>query len=155
MIKINHVNIKGGLRNYGFTLLELLIVIGILAILGTAIVIVLRPTEFNRQSRDSIRTQDLTALRGALDLIEFEGKLLKKVVSDPDTIVYVSIPDTDSSCLNIGLPPLPSGWQYRCVTEANLRKVDGNGWVPVDFTKLSTRSPLTKLPVDPVNTNSS
>ncbi|MFA7201381.1 MAG: type II secretion system protein, partial [Candidatus Paceibacterota bacterium] len=41
-----------------FTLIELLIVIGILAILTAAVVIVLNPTELLKQGRDSTRMTD-------------------------------------------------------------------------------------------------
>ncbi|MDP1688939.1 MAG: LamG-like jellyroll fold domain-containing protein [bacterium] len=133
----------------GFTLLELLIVIGILAILAVAIIWVLNPLEYNRQAKDSNRISDLMVVRGALDLVAFEEKSLGTT-----NYVSVSIPDTDSTCSNLGLPVLPATWFYRCVTVANLRKVDSNGWIPVDFTKLSIGSPLSTLPIDPVNTTS-
>ena len=131
----------------GFTLLELLIVIGILAILATVVVLALNPVEYLKKSRDSVRIQDLTALRKALDFAEVENKSLGAA-----NTVSVSIPDTSGTCTNLGLPALPSGWAYRCVTQTNLRKVDGSGWVPVNLTSLSINSPLSKLPIDPVNT---
>jgi len=48
------------------TLLELLIVIGILAILSTTMVLVLNPAELLKRARDSQRFSDLDAIRGAL-----------------------------------------------------------------------------------------
>jgi hypothetical protein len=37
-------------------------------------------------------------------------------------------------------------------TEANIRNVDGTGWVPIDFTAMSSiQSPLATLPIDPQN----
>lgn len=52
--------------------------------------------------------------------------------------------------LNTTLPLLFDGWSYRCVSEDNYRKIDGTGWIPVDFTGLA--SPVfSSLPVDPVN----
>jgi hypothetical protein len=68
--------------------------------------------------------------------------------------VSVSIPDSSATCANLGLPTLPSGYTYRCVTSANVKKVDGAGWVPVNFTQISSGSPLGTLPVDPVNSTS-
>lgn len=133
----------------GFTLLELLIVIGILAILGTVIIWILNPLEYNRQARDSNRITDLMATRGALDFVEFEGKSL-----GTSTVVYVSIPSSLPDCSDLGLPALYPGWTYSCAPLANYRKVDGTGWIPVNFTKLSTGSPISKLPIDPINTTS-
>ncbi|MFA6495411.1 MAG: type II secretion system protein, partial [Candidatus Paceibacterota bacterium] len=52
-----------------FTLIELLIVIGILAVLVAAIVITLNPAQLLAQARDSKRQQDLSALNQALNTI--------------------------------------------------------------------------------------
>jgi hypothetical protein len=71
------------------------------------------------------------------------------------SFVYVSIPDTTSTCANLGLPSLPQGYSYRCVTSSTLQKTDGTGWIPVNLSSLSTGSPLPKFPVDPINTTSS
>jgi len=67
------------------------------------------------------------------------------------TIVYTSLPDTDSTCSSYGLPSLPSGWTYNCETTTTYTNVDGTGWLPVNFTSMSFSSPLARLPVDPVN----
>ena len=47
----------------GFTLLELLIVVGIIAILSTAVVLVINPLELLRQARDTNRLNDLVGKR--------------------------------------------------------------------------------------------
>ena len=53
-------------KTKGFTLLELLIVIGILAILAGVVVLVLNPAELLRQARDSQRISDLSTMRSAI-----------------------------------------------------------------------------------------
>ena len=50
----------------GFTLLELLIVIGILAILSTTMLLVINPAEMLRKARDSQRISDLNTLKTAI-----------------------------------------------------------------------------------------
>ena len=55
-------------KNSGFTLLELLIVIAIIAVLSVALVIVLNPAEALRKSRDAQRISDLTTLKKAIGL---------------------------------------------------------------------------------------
>ena len=50
---------------------------------------------------------------------------------------------------------MPFGWSYSCKAQADYRKVDGAGWVPVNFTQISQGSPLPVLLIDPVNTISS
>ncbi len=135
----------------GFTLLELLIVIGILAILATVVALVLNPAELLKQTRDSNRLSDLKHINTALNLYQMD-------VASPSlgtsSTVYVSIPDTSATCANLGLPSLPTNWSYACKPEADFRKVDSTGWIPVNFTQISAGSPLSVLPVDPINTTS-
>ena len=132
-----------------FTLVELLIVIAILAVLAAAVVIVLNPAELLAQARDSQRLSDISTLKNAVDLM---------IVDDPSVSlgtpqkVYISIPDTSATCANItGLPVLPAGWTYNCVTSENLRKTDSTGWVPLNFSAIIGGSPIPFLPIDPVN----
>ncbi len=54
--------------NKSFTLVELLIVIGILAILTAAVVVVLNPAELLKQARDSKRLQDLSSIDQSLNV---------------------------------------------------------------------------------------
>lgn len=135
-----------------FTLIELLVVIAILAILSIAVVLVINPLDLIKQSRDSTRLTDLNKIDKALALFD---------VTNPDdftgtsTIVYVSIPDSTSTCVNLSLPTLPGGYTYQCVTSSTLSLTDGTGWIPVNFNNISYGSPLNKLPVDPVNSTSS
>jgi prepilin-type N-terminal cleavage/methylation domain-containing protein len=138
-------------QKQSFTLIELLVVIAILGVLATAVVLVLNPQELIKQGRDSKRLSDLQNLNTALSLLEVD---CPSCFFGSSSVVYVSLPDTSPTCANLGLPSLPSGWSYRCVSESNLLKVDGTGWIPVDFTKFSSGSPLTKLPIDPVNSSS-
>src|SRR3989344_7405494 len=56
------------MKTKGFTLLELVIVIGILAVLGTVSVLVLNPAQLFAQARDTTRIQDLDTMKSALSL---------------------------------------------------------------------------------------
>ena len=130
-----------------FTLLELLIVIGILAILSTTAVLVLNPSELLKNTRDSKRLSEFNSLNSALNIYLSQGG----ANFGSSSIVYVSIPDTSPTCANSNLPVLPFGWDYACSTPDNYRKTNGFGWVPVDLTSLSIGSLLSVLPVDPIN----
>ncbi|MDD4930959.1 MAG: LamG domain-containing protein [Candidatus Colwellbacteria bacterium] len=136
-----------------FTLVELLIVIAILAVLAAAVVVVINPAELLAQARDSQRTADMKALNDVINLL---------IVDSPSTTlgtfqkVYVSIPDTSATCANItSLPSLPAGWTYNCVTDSNLKKIDGTGWIPIDLSAIKGGSPVPSLPIDPMNDASS
>jgi type II secretory pathway pseudopilin PulG len=133
-------------RSKSFTLLELLIVIGILAVLSTALIMVIRPAEQFRKGRDSSRVSQLDSLRTALNMA-----LMENIDLGEDHTVYLSLPSNDPSCSDLSLPPLPNSWTYHCSNSQNFRKIDGTGWLPIDFTQDDTIN-LPALPIDPVNT---
>lgn len=134
----------------GFTMVELLTTVGIIAILGTVVVLILNPLELLRQGRDEKRTADLEIINQAIALTLSEGSSFFR--GDPNK-VYLSLPADNLNCSSYSglIPPLESPWEYRCATSENLRRVDGYGWIPINFTSLSIPSPLSNLLTDPVN----
>jgi prepilin-type N-terminal cleavage/methylation domain-containing protein len=149
-------------KDKAFTLIELLIVIAIIAILSIVVVLALNPAELLRQSRDQNRLSDLDTLTHALSLYQTD----QSVISGPgslgsSTLVYVSIPDPNAStsagsnCGSLGLPALPAGSAYHCAGPNFYRKTDGTGWLPLNFSSITTGSPLGSLPIDPQNASSS
>ena len=140
----------------GFTLTELLIVLGILAVIMTAVVLLLNPTEFIAQGRDSRRISDLKNIDTSLSLIK--NSLSETPVDNTQlNRVYLSLPDVNGNINDDcrldypSLPALSGSWEYRCnANSSNLRKVDSSGWLPVSFASVST-NPLMVLPIDPVN----
>ena len=133
-----------------FTLVELLIVIAILAILAAAVIIVINPSEMMSQARDTERVSSVKSVRDAIDILTVDDPSASLGTSN---IVSVSVPDTSPTCANLtGLPILPPGWTYRCVTTANLRNTDSTGWIPINLNAIKGGSPIPLLPIDPVNT---
>jgi len=102
-----------------------------------------------RQGRDSTRMREIGSIHRALSMFQVDSPTAS--IGAINTI-HISIPSTDSTCANLGLPPPLTGWTYRCVNADNLRRIDGNGWIPVNFTTMSQGSPLSHLPIDPTNT---
>ncbi|MDD5547781.1 MAG: prepilin-type N-terminal cleavage/methylation domain-containing protein [Candidatus Pacebacteria bacterium] len=133
-----------------FTLVELVVVLGILAILATVTLLVVRPDQLFKQSRDTQRLSDLESINKALLLY----RSVEGTSYGTANIVYVSLPDNSSTCASYALPALPAGWTYSCKTATNYRKVDGTGWIPVNFTSVSTTvgQMFAALPIDPINT---
>lgn len=135
----------------GFTLLELLIVIGILAILGTVTVLVLNPAELFRQARDSQRVENMSSLRSALGLYT-------ATVSTPDldggTSSCATLCYTGASGIGANCGQGRNATSTKTTTIDTTRESDGNGWIPVNLAAIPGGAPLASLPVDPINDTS-
>ncbi|MFA6354653.1 MAG: type II secretion system protein [Candidatus Paceibacterota bacterium] len=138
----------------GFTLIELLIVIGIIAILATVVILTLNPAELLRQSRDTTRFSDLSTLNSAIAL--YLSDVPAAYLGTSTTWCFTSL-DASSTLGTAGnqcgfrFPSLGAG--AATVGATTSRAINGTGWIPIDFTKISTGSPLPQLPVDPVVPN--
>lgn len=153
-------------RQRGFTLLELLIVIGIIAILSVILVIVINPAETLRKSRDAQRISDLATMKTAIGIyttsttspqLAGTANTACKTGSGAGTYasgdrIYYSLPsssDISDATLDGGSTSVPDANQ---VAASALALVDGTGWLPVNFDSLTSGSPISNLPIDPVNT---
>lgn len=155
----------------GFTLLELLIVVGIIAILSVALILVLNPAETLKKSRDAQRISDLSTLKTALGLYltststPYLGAATAGALNNNNcranigtawasankihysaggtgTITYTTLDGiATASYSTLGK-----------TSGATPQNTDGTGWIPVMFDNLTGGSPISNLPVDPVNT---
>lgn len=128
-----------------FTLFEVVLVAGVVVALTGLVVLFFNPIEYARKGRDSVRQADIQALH---TLVVEKKYSTSRVSLGTSQTIYISLSDTSSTCANLSLPTLPSGWSYRCVTQQALRNIDGTGWLPVS---LSDSMVFSALPVDPVN----
>ncbi|MDD3491782.1 MAG: type II secretion system protein [Candidatus Pacebacteria bacterium] len=121
----------------GFTLLELLIVIGILAILSTTIVLVINPAELLAKARDSQRISDLNTLKTAISFYMVE-----------DSVAYIGdYGQTYSHKANVNCA-------NTMVNQASTSPaINGSGWVPINFQDMPGGSPISALPIDPNSTD--
>ncbi len=132
-----------------FTLVELMIVIAILAILSAIVIFALNPSELFKKSRDSRRITDIQTLYKGISFMESWNT--SGITYGTSTTVYLSLPDSSTTCSSYSLPTLPTGYTYNCVTSTNLRKADSTGWIPIDFTVANDNKYITSLPIDPIN----
>ena len=129
--------------------LKILIAIGIIAILISVYMQYLKPfaAELRKQKSDQTKIQELSSINSALNKIKETD--LNLFLGEPNKI-YISLPSPNSNCDGLELPPLSNNWEYRCKPEVEFRKANGNGWIPVDFTKLNDDS-FKELPIDMIN----
>lgn len=129
----------------GFTLIELLVVIAIVAILSVVVILSLNPAELLKQARDSNRFSDMATIKSAISLYLAD-------VSTPDVAAVLNecratAAQTQAQCDVYFGTVLAAA----ATVPANPRAVDGNGWVSVNFNNISSGSPVSQLPLDPVN----
>jgi prepilin-type N-terminal cleavage/methylation domain-containing protein len=143
----------------GFTLIELLVVIAIIAVLAVVVVLTLNPAELLRQSRDSQRVSDLGTLKSAMGLYLVDAASPNIAsTSYGYTSCYISNIQTTgngTSTARCGVFNASNTYTTNVSTTSALyRNTNGLGWLPVNLSQLSYGTPLSALPVDPVNNGS-
>lgn len=149
----------------GFTLVELLIVLTILAILGVAIVLVLNPAEILKKSRDSQRMSDLSAMKSAISLYlstvtnPYLGTTSSETGCKSESTKYVWISllnhtvasgsNYSSGSTTAVAPTDFTGYVQFGSTTAQL--VDGQGWIPVTLTNTTGGAAISAWPIDPAS----
>jgi prepilin-type N-terminal cleavage/methylation domain-containing protein len=140
-----------------FTLIELLVVIAIIAILAVVVVLTLNPAQLLAQSRDANRVSDLATMNTALNLYTVDQG---GTAMGTSTVTYFSIPDmtavssAGTQCTGLG-GSFPSSTYSHCAASSTYRSITNQGWIPVNFSSISSGAPFGSLPVDPVNSTSS
>ena len=119
----------------GFTLIELLVVIAILAVLMSVVVVTINPAEMLKKTRDTKRISDLDALRTALNLF----------ITDQQSLPG-GCKASQVGAPTIGLCSSPTG---------GISQTPSNNWMSVNFTNISSGSPLSSVPLDPKNSTTS
>ena len=136
--------IKMNKNSKGFTLIELLVVIAIIAILSVVVILTLNPAELLKQARDSSRISDLSTMNSALGVYYAD-------VSSPTTSESGAL----TNCYAGGVMPTANCGFTGTYTIASTtsRAVNGTGWLPINFTDISSGAPIGNLPSDPVNSS--
>jgi len=149
----------------GFTLLELLIVIAILAILSVTLVLILNPAESLKKSRDTQRMSDLSTVKTAIGLYLTSVNPAYLAGASANTAcktgagagtwaagdkIFYSVdsgttPITDTAL--DGSLVVVAGQ----AAAADIGKTDGTGWLPVNLSAITGGSPVSNMPVDPTN----
>lgn len=129
----------------GFTLIELLIVIGIIAILAVAVILVLNPTQLLKEGRDSTRMSDMSTLNSAIALY----------LADQTPGSWTQVANCARSSITGGVGVPKTNTATSTCTASSSQVVTGAGWIPIDFSSVTGGTVINKLPIDPVNDNTS
>jgi prepilin-type N-terminal cleavage/methylation domain-containing protein len=158
--------IKNRRHQKGFTLIELLVVIAIIAILAVVVVLTLNPAELLRQARDSNRTSDFATLKSAIGLYAADVAT-SSPLGAANTIYVSSLSTAAPTYANLTslstTTASTSAWGFNetggavasTTSSVAARAINGTGWVPINFSLISSGAPIGSLPVDPVNNVSS
>lgn len=152
MKHISHIAKKG------FTLLELLIVIAVIAVLSAILIFILDPTETLAKARDAQRISDMGSLKTAIGiyLTTVPARQLDNTVGNT---LCVGGTGTDSLWLSTLTGTVTditlgvftgAGVVQRSAAASTM--IDGTGWVPVNLGSIAGGSPISSLPLDPSNT---
>lgn len=147
----------------GFTLLELLIVIAVIAVLSAILIFILDPTETLSKSRDAQRISDLGSLKTALGiyLTTVNGAQLDGITGTRQDkclggggakTVFTSIDTTAIPALTAAALTGSEFSAWGQVGAASTTATNGTGWVPVNLGAITGGSPISSLPLDPTNT---
>ncbi len=128
----------------GFTLVELLVVIGIVAILAVVVLLTLNPNELLRQSRDSNRISDMSTLRTAI------AHYVVDVGISVGTVGNCYLSASSTAIVGSGAGACGFSGSYTAVSSTS-RKVDSSGWIPINFNAITSGAPFGQLPIDPTN----
>ena len=130
----------------GFTLVELMIVIAILAILAAIVIFALNPAELFRRARDSQRMSDIRVLSSAISY--YLADATTPILDGSTNTLCTGGTGSDTIFATITNATAVTGWTW---TSSTVRTVDSLGWLKINFS-LSGSSPIGQLPMDPSNT---
>ncbi|MBI5732767.1 type II secretion system protein [Candidatus Jorgensenbacteria bacterium] len=142
-------------RPRGFTLIELIVTIAIVAILVTVLVVAINPAEQLSRSRDSKRISDLDALKTALNLY----------LAQATTTINLSgnTPSANSGCIFQASSTLylnttgavatstVFGASTTIVRSTTTQAVGSTGWMPARIDQTPGGATVSVLPLDPTN----
>ncbi len=156
--------------NKGFTLIELIVTVSILAVLVTILVVAINPAEQLARARDSRRAADLDALKSAINLYiaqatttpNLDGAVSANNRCKGDTVTSDQ-PTMFANNTAGNATSVSATWIY--VTTSTLQDIISSAaasstnnaisWLPVALGLTPGGSPLEKVPLDPTSGDSS
>ena len=127
----------------GFTLIELIIVIALIALLATTVILVINPVKIFQEARDSQRIADVNQMSRAMSLMLATNSQPVLGPNPANCYVYKA----GQACAGRYVSAATS-----TASSTPSQKVDGSGWVPAS---LGANPAISKWPIDPTNNTAS
>jgi len=143
----------------GFTYVELLVSIGLISAVIALLSLTFDPRAYFARTRDLRRLKDLQALSNALTIYFFQTfnpdpdgpELSDRGMDQSNPTIFISVPYELEQVFQNCFDPFSNQWvQIYQVSQNNLQRINGSGWVPVNFTEIYF-PPISSLPIDPIN----
>jgi len=137
----------------GFTLIELIITVSIIAVLVATLAVALNPAEQLARSRDAKRTADLDALKTALNLYAATATTTINLSGD-------NVGNENAKCVGGGgtttkwvntTGAVSTSTPFTALVATTSQTVGGTGWIPARLDQTPGGAPLNVLPLDPSN----
>lgn len=143
----------------GFTLIELIISIAILAILVAVLVVAINPAEQLARSRDAKRVADLDALKSALNLylatatttVNLDGSASgsENALCKNGTAASLTLWTNTSGAVST---TTFTSQVFLLKSASSSQTIGNTGWLPARFDFTPGGSPIALLPLDPTGT---
>lgn len=143
------------INRYGFTIIEVLITLGIIVIIATLITQVFKPTVYFQKTRDIKRITDLKGIEIAIKtyLLANETPVLgptNTAYDEATPTVFISVPFDKEDKRSLTFVWQSKTFKLYQVSSTEMYKNNSQGWLPINFSVL-IYPPLSALPVDPIN----
>ena len=143
-----------GQKKKGFTLIELVMAIAIMAVVSITVIVLVNPINVFREARDSQRIADVEQMNRVMGL--YSANIGNPSASECDNKCYVGLGSGTTMLNQQGLAIPRCGQRYSATTNnttvtSTVQAIDGTGWVPIDLRPMSESIgvPIAGWPIDP------
>jgi 8-oxo-dGTP pyrophosphatase MutT (NUDIX family)/type II secretory pathway pseudopilin PulG len=156
---LNKIQINSDKKNktnkFGFTLVEILLVISMILIIFAVTSQIFQPLTYFQKIRDTKRLSDMQALNIALNTYLMTATSLNlgpsnKAVNETNPTIFISVPFDKEDIRSQTITFNSKTYYFSQVSSTNVFKNNGQGWLPIDLTALANPT-LFAYPVDPIN----
>ena len=139
----------------GFTLIELIVTIAILAILVAILVVAINPAEQLARARDTKRVADLDALKTALNLYLAQATTTINLSGDGTADARCKGGTGTATLFTFNSTAATTTATYTARSASTTQTIGGAGWLPARFDLTPGGSPISNLPIEPKGTGDS